>query len=138
MDGSMYKRFLRCVSMILVLTMLTEMLPVIGLNLFSQKVAAVDHGPESTYSMPAPAESPSITPAKAPDAIIDKTKLMQSTDPDSIDANRRYITILSGYTRFSQLSPEDAAFLSILQVQNPRLMLRWNSRDSGLTNLLLA
>ena len=108
----MYKRFLRCVSMILVLTMLTEMLSIIGLDLFSQKVAAVDHEPESAYSMPAPAESPNITPAKAPDVIIDKTKRMQSTDTDSIDANRRYITILSGYTRFSQLSPEDAAFFA--------------------------
>ena len=98
--------------MILVLTMLTEMLSVIGLNLFSQKVAAVDHEPESTYSITAPTESPNITPAKAPDVIIDKTKLMQSTESDSIDANRRYITILSGYTRFSQLSPEDAAFFA--------------------------
>ena len=106
----MYKRFLRCISMLLVLVMLAEMLPVTGIRSLVPKVYATDGSPESSNAVSAPVESQNTVFADIPATIIDETSQSPLTSPKLTENNQRYIDILSSYALFSQLSQVDAAF----------------------------
>lgn len=69
----MYKRFLRCISMLLVLVMLAEMLPATGIGRLVPKVYATDGSLESSNSVSAPVESQNTVSADIPATIIDET-----------------------------------------------------------------
>lgn len=125
----MYKRFLRCISMLLVLVMLAEMLPATGIGSLVPKVYATDGSLKSSNTVYAPVESQNTVSADIPATIIDETDhtITEDTAPspaptESSDSNTlpavpsgaqdtELLRILKGADSFSALSSEDAAYL---------------------------
>ena len=130
----MFKRFTKGISLLLVLAMLLEMLPVSLLGELIPRVhAAEPMKTQQGYDVPAPAESDNAVTPNLPATIIDETAPLEEPDaqtpeenapsegetpeipkitvPEPTEEDGRFLNLLRSYSQYSALSPEDAAFL---------------------------
>lgn len=130
----MKKRFLRCISLLLAIVMLTEMLPTACFASFLPQVYAADADtPAETYTLPAVSPTDNTVTAEVPPTIVDETDdepadmaIDDSTDagtsgtnvsdvvkvpkPEWTENDSHFVAILKQSAAFSALSAEDAAF----------------------------
>ena len=130
----MKKRFLRCISLLLAIVMLTEMLPTAWFASFLPQVYAADADtPAETYTLPAVSPTDNTVTAEVPPTIVDETDdepadmdIDDSTDagtsgtnvsdvvkvpkPEWTENDSHFVAILKQSAAFSALSAEDAAF----------------------------
>ena len=130
----MKKRFLRCISLLLAIVMLTEMLPTAWFASFLPQVYAADADtPAETYTLPAVSPTDNTVTAEVPPTIVDETDdepadmaIDDSTDagtsgtdvsdvvkvpkPEWTENDSHFVAILKQSAAFSAISAEDAAF----------------------------
>ena len=130
----MKKRFLRCISLLLAIVMLTEMLPTAWFASFLPQVYAADADmPAETYTLPVVSPTDNTVTAEIPPTIVDETDdepadmaIDDSTDagtsgtdvsdvvkvpkPEWTENDSHFVAILKQSAAFSALSAEDAAF----------------------------
>ena len=131
----MKKKFLRCISLLLAVIMLAEMLPTAWFASFLPRVYAADTAaPTETYTVPAAAPTDNTITTNIPPTIIDNTDtddedtitgneaaagtptidisdIINTSKPECSEDDAHFIAILKQSAAFSALSAADAAFL---------------------------
>ena len=131
----MKKKFLRCISLLLAVIMLAEMLPTAWFASFLPRVYAADTAaPTETYTVPVAAPTDNTITTDIPPTIIDDTDtddedtitgnaaaagtptidisdIINTSKPECSEDDAHFIAILKQSAAFSALSAADAAFL---------------------------
>lgn len=130
----MKKKFLRCISLLLAVIMLAEMLPTAWFASLLPRVYAADiAAPTETYTVPAAAPTDNTITTDIPPTIVDKTGMSNASEcntqqlnaisdssetnapefyiPEASEVDPQIIYFLNNASAFSQLSVEDAELL---------------------------
>ena len=134
-EKEMKKKFLRCISLLLAVIMLAEMLPTAWFASFLPRVYAADTAaPTETYTVPVAAPTDNTITTDIPPTIIDDTDtddedtitgnaaaagtptidisdIINTSKPECSEDDAHFIAILKQSAAFSALSAADAAFL---------------------------
>ena len=113
----MFKRFTKGISLLLVLAMLVEMLPVSLLgNLIPHVHAAEPMEAQQGYDVPAPSETDNTVTANLPATIIDETVPLEAPDAQTPDEDTPSESETPELPEITAPEPteEDRRFLSLV------------------------